>query len=185
MTGCSDLSIDMQIPMTRSADPETPQEILTDAQRKAKQRETPIHDDECGLFALTEVRKRDGNAFTDGDKNNTACAYYEKMRKYGQENCGYNKGAMTSSTMLAIGKEFDLLTGMMDFSQESSPNEYFSEEENRKNARIVFFQKDGNGHYAKVNGFDRKHGKVQVLDSTNKNKGIDIDKIEGVMYYDK
>ena len=45
--------------------------------------------------------------------------------------------------MLAIGKEFNLLTGMMDFSQESSPNEYFSEKENRENVKIIFFQKDG------------------------------------------
>ena len=44
--------------------------------------------------------------------------------------------------MLAIGKEFNLLTGMMDFSQESSSNEYFSEKENRENAKIIFFQKD-------------------------------------------
>ena len=44
--------------------------------------------------------------------------------------------------MLAIGKEINLLTGMMDFSQESSPNEYFSEKENRENAKIIFFQKD-------------------------------------------
>ena len=44
--------------------------------------------------------------------------------------------------MLAIGKEFNLLTGMMDFSQESSSNEYIKEKENRENAKIIFFQKD-------------------------------------------
>ena len=82
LTGSSDLSINMQIPTTRSADPETPQQYMTDEQRKKKQRETPIYDDECGLYALTEVKKRDGNAFADGDENNTASAYYERMREY-------------------------------------------------------------------------------------------------------
>ena len=185
LTGSSDLSINMQIPTTRSADPETPQQYMTDEQRKKKQRETPIYDDECGLYALTEVKKRDGNAFADGDENNTASAYYETMREYAKKNNDYDKGAMTSSTMLAIGKEFNLLTGMMDFSQESSPNEYFSEKENRENARIIFFQKDGEGHYAKVNKVDSKKGEVYFLDSTNKNGTIEIDKVEGVMYYDK
>lgn len=87
--------------------------------------------------------------------------------------------------MLAIGKEFNLLTGMMDFSQESSPNEYFSEKENKGNAKIIFFQKDGKWHYAKVNKVDSKQGKVYFLDCTNKNGTIEIDKVEGVMYYDK
>lgn len=85
LTGSSDLSINMQIPTTRSADPETPQQYMTDEQRKKKQRETPIYDDECGLYALTEVKKRDGNAFADGDENNTASAYYERMREYAKE----------------------------------------------------------------------------------------------------
>ena len=53
-----------------------------------------------------------------------------------------NKPITTNKHMLAIGKEFNLLAGMMDFSQESSPNEYFSEKENRENAKIIFFQKD-------------------------------------------
>lgn len=57
MIGSGDLSIGMQIPMTRSADPEAPQEFLTVEQKKKKQRETPVYDDECGLFALTEVKK--------------------------------------------------------------------------------------------------------------------------------
>lgn len=185
LTGSSDLSINMQIPTTRSADPEAPQQFMTEEQRKKKQRETPTIDNECGLYALTEVKKRDGNAFTDGDMNNTAEAYYERMREYSKKNNGYNKGAMTSSTMLAIGKEFNLLTGMTDFSQESSPNEYFSQEENRENARIIFFQKEGKGHYAKVNKVDSKNGKVYFLDSTNHNGSIEINKVEGVMFYDK
>lgn len=107
------------------------------------------------------------------------------MREYAKKNNGYNKGAMTSSTMLAIGKEFNLLTGMTDFRQESSPNEYFSQEENRENARIIFFQKEGKGHYAKVNKVDSKKGKVYFLDSTNHNGSIEINKVEGVMFYDK
>ena len=45
--------------------------------------------------------------------------------------------------MIAIGKEFNLLIGMMAFSPESSPNEYFSEKENREHANILFFQNDG------------------------------------------
>ena len=98
MIGSGDLSIGMQIPMTRSADPEAPQEFLTVEQKKKKQRETPVYDDECGLFALTEVKKRDENEFTDGDSNNTAARYYERMREYGRENCNYEN--LKSATII-------------------------------------------------------------------------------------
>ena len=50
-TGSSDLSINMQIPTTRSADPEAP----IDFNKQTYQ--TPKVNDECGLFALTEVKK--------------------------------------------------------------------------------------------------------------------------------
>lgn len=182
--GSDDLSLNMQIPMTRSTNPESPQEILTEEQRKKKQRETPVYDDECGLLALTEVKKRNGNVFTDGDPNNTAAKYYERMREYGREACNYDKGAMTASTMLTIGQKYDLLTGMVDFRDGISPIDYFANKENRKNARIVCFQKDGQGHYAKVDRTNMKTGKVFYTDSTGTHE-VEMDQIEGVLYYDK
>ena len=180
MIGSGDLSIGMQIPMTRSADPEAPQEFLTVEQKKKKQRETPVYDDECGLFALTEVKKRDENEFTDGDSNNTAARYYERMREYGRENCNYEKGRMTANTMLTIGQKYGLLTGMVDFRGGISPREYFSDQTKRNNARIVCFQKDG----AKVNRTNVKTGKISYTDSTGTHE-VEIDSVEGVLYYEK
>ena len=184
LIGSGDLSIGMQIPMTRSADPEAPQEFLTVEQKKKKQRETPVYDDERGLFALTEVKKRDENEFTDGDSNNTAARYYERMREYGRENCNYEKGRMTANTMLTIGQKYGLLTGMVDFRGGISPREYFSDQTKRNNARIVCFQKDGDAHYAKVNRTNVKTGKISYTDSTGTHE-VEIDSVEGVLYYEK
>lgn len=91
---------------------------------------------------------------------------------------------MTASTMLAIGQQYGLLTGMVDFRKSSSPKEYFSSKENRSQARIVCFQKDGKGHYAKVNFTNVKAGKVSYTDSTGTHE-VEMGKIEGVLYYDK
>lgn len=181
MTGCSDLSIDMQIPMTRSADPESPQSWNTENETRRK---TPVYEDECGLFALTEVKKRNRDAFTVEHSDQTASQYYDGLKKTAADSCGYKGGAMTANEMLVVGRKYGLLTGMDMFDGDTQPGDYFNNKANRNNARIACFQKEGKDHYAKINSIDAKAGVVRYTDSDGDNV-IDINKLEGVMYYDK
>ena len=181
LTGCSDLSIEMQIPMTRSADPGSPQSWDTENETRRK---TPVRENECGLFALTEVKKRDKDAFTVQKTDQTASDYYERLRRTAADSCGYEGGAMTANDMLVVGRKHGLLTGMDMFDKDSQPGEYFNNQANRDNARIACFQKEGKDHYAKINSIDAKAGVVRYIDSEGENV-IDINKLEGVMYYDK
>lgn len=135
-------------------------------------------------FCSYQIVHKIKNGCAEGVEFNVQDTNYERMRKYGREACNYDKGAMTTSTMLAIGQKYNLLTGMVDFRNGISPNEYFLDKENRDNARIVCFQKDGQGHYAKVDRTNMKTGKISYTDSTGAHE-VDIDKIEGVLYYDK
>ncbi len=172
LTGCSDLSIDMQIPMTRSTAPE---------QFWNTENKTPVKEDECGLFALTEVKKKTPNRGIDG--YDSVSEYYESMDDYARENYGYKGGAMDSETLYGVGKHYGLFTDSLFFSSENEPGLFFSNKENQQNAKIVCFQKEGQDHYAKYDGIDKK-GRVKYYDSDGYGS-IDPKEVEGVMYDNK
>ena len=176
LTGSSDLSINMQIPTTRSADPETPIDINPNNIRTI-----PIREDECGLYALTGLM---------GDRygfniNHTANDFYEQLNTCARDSCGYKGGEMKASTMLTVGQRYGLLTGMEMFDDNTRPEDYFNNEENAGNARIACFQKDGRGHYAKITEVNKEKGYVRYSDSDTKRGTIDIDKLDGIMFYEK
>ena len=174
LTGSNDLSINMQIPTTRSADPEAPQ--FWNSENK-----TPVNEDECGLFALTEVKKKYPNRGIDG--YDSVSEYYKSMNDYAQKNYGYKGGAMDIETLYGVGKHYGLFTDSLFFSSENEPGVFFSNKENQQNAKIVCFQKEGQDHYAKYDGID-KEGRVKYYDSDGYGS-IDPKEVEGVMYDDK
>ena len=140
LNGCGDLSIGMQIPMTRSADPEAPYDINKDSDQ------IPKEDGECGLYALTDLQKNQ-NGF---DKSRTK-ECYEKMKKCAMDSMAYKPGeGMPSSTMLSLGQRYGLLTGMTFFDEENLSENYFTQSDNVTNAKIACFQKDGKEHYGTV-----------------------------------
>lgn len=177
----TDLSIDSQVPMTRSTAPETPQPW---GDEDSERRKTPVFEDECGLYALTEVKKRDKNAFTVNYDDMTASDYYYKLKKCAANSCGYQGGAMAASEMLVVGKKYGLLTGMNMFGGDTRPADYFADEANRNKAMIVCFQKDGRDHYAKIDEISINSGVITYRDSDGSGS-ISMDKIQGVMYNDK
>lgn len=112
-TGSDDLSLSMQIPMTRSANPESPGGDWQTSDEV--RRRTPVYENECGLYALTEVAKRDRDAFTENKTDDTAEDYYNRMKTYAKSNYAYEGGAMPASTMLALGQRNGILTDMVFF----------------------------------------------------------------------
>lgn len=186
LPGCDDLSIGMQIPMTRSADPESPGGDWKTSDEV--RRRTPVYENECGLYALTEVAKRDRDAFTENKTDDTAEDYYNRMKTYAKSNYAYEGGAMPASTMLALGQRNGILTDMVFFNEPTSSEDYFRQKQNVESVRIVCFQKEGKDHYAKIDRIDIKKGEVVYTDSeTNreeKSGRVSINQVEGVMYYD-
>lgn len=174
----TDLGIDSQVPMTRSAAPETPQYRDNENNNRRK---TPVYDDECGLYALTEVKKCDPHAFTVEFDDKTASDYYYSLKKCAADSCGYQGGAMTASEMLVVGKKYNLLTGMCMFGGNTRPADYFADNANRNKAKIVCFQKNGRDHYAKINGININGGVIKYIDSDGSGS-ISMDQIQGVMY---
>ena len=92
---------------------------------------------------------------------------------------------MPASTMITVGQRYKILTGMEMFDEKTKPEDYFNNEENVKNARIAYFQKEGRDHYAKITTVDRGKGKVYYTDSSTRQSSIDINELDGIMYYDK
>ena len=170
-TGSDDLSLSMQIPMTRSTNPESPIEI------NPKLNEIPVEEGACGLYALTDLQRHQ-----DGFDQNRTRACYESMKKCAVDSMGYKPGeAMLASTMLGLGQRYGLLTGMTFFSDENKPEDYFYQSENVGSARIACFQKGGSGHYARITGIDTEKGKVRYVDGDGRG-WVYVSKLEGIMY---
>lgn len=91
---------------------------------------------------------------------------------------------MTANTMLTVGQRYGLLTGMEMFDEKTRPEDYLSQGKNAQNARIACFQKEGKDHYAKIDNVDTSKGIVKYTDSKGEGQTIDIDKLDGIMYYD-
>lgn len=174
--GGDDLSINSQVPMTRA----NSEQFVGDINKIRRQ--TPVYEDECGLFALTEVRKRDRNAFTVEYDTQTASEYYDRLKQRATDSCGYQGGAMNADDMLFVGQQFGLLTGRTMFNGGNQSEEYFNQSDNIKKARIVCFQKKGKGHYAKIDRI--RNNKVEYVDSEGTGS-VNINEIDGVMYYEK
>ena len=174
LNGCGDLSIGMQIPMTRSAEPEARDDVDKDSDQ------IPKEDGECGLYALTDLQKNQ-NGF---DKSRTK-ECYEKMKQCAMDSMAYKPGeGMPSSTMLSLGQRYGLLTGMTFFDEENLSENYFTQSDNVTNAKIACFQKDGKEHYARITWVSTKKSKVHYVDSEGPGT-IDMNELDGVMYYQK
>lgn len=170
-TGCDDLSLGMQIPMTRSADPESPFDI------NPRPDKIPVNEGECGLYALASLKQKEFNA------NNPASDYYNSIKQCAVDSMAYKPGeAMPANTMLNLGQRYGLLTGMTFFDEENHSEDYFGVSDNANNARIACFQKNGDSHYARIDKVDTDKGRVRYVDSDGAG-WIDMSDLDGVMYY--
>ena len=139
LTGSDDLSLGMQIPMTKSADPESPFDITPRPDK------IPVEDGECGLYALTDLQRTQTGFEKDKTKD---C--YDKMKKCAMDSMNYKPGeGMPASTMLNLGVRYGLLSGMTFLDDDNKSEDYFYQTDNVQSARIVCFQKNGSGHYAR------------------------------------
>lgn len=157
----SDLSIDSQIPITRSS---SEGGGVEDAETKNK--EIPHNSNECPLFSLTElwIEKRlkdDSDYFKHPFQ--TAKDYYNGLKSTIENNPskydwipGSNEG-MKTSEFEKLGKEKGLLGDFKQFATADEMKQWLSNDKNRKNVAVVFSftdDEDGNqvGHYARVKG---------------------------------
>ena len=114
------------------------------------------------------------------------CTLYDIARHH---ECPANEGKIVKSVFL-VGMIEVIVCLLQSTKVMVSCNPFFaftgsfSDQTKRNNARIVCFQKDGDAHYAKVNRTNVKTGKISYTDSTGTHE-VEIDSVEGVLYYEK
>lgn len=116
----------------------------------------PVNEDECALFALTSIKEKDNEGWHSSGTN--AEEYYYNLYDYASEKFGYEGGSMDASTMLEVGKHFDLITGIESFGSAQDAANYFT---TNKGIKIINIE----GHTAKFVSYDAKKQEVKYYDS--------------------
>lgn len=121
--------------------------------------EIPVLKDECALYALTYLKgKKGGNGYWDRPENN-AGDYYKNMKDYATNNYEYGGGEMNESTILEVGKQFNLIKDKISFNNAASAKEFFDKSPNK--AKIIGIP----GHVGTFNRYNCKTGMVKYNDS--------------------
>lgn len=118
----------------------------------------PVEKDECGLYALMLVKAGGKDQYWNEPGRN-ADEYYERMKKYAEEECGYKGGEMNASTLLDVGKKFNIIEDSNSFDANTmSCYDCFVD----RKPKMV-----GNpGHIGRFVSFNEKTNKVRYQDST-------------------
>lgn len=180
------LSINSQIPMTRSGG----EQIFGHDPRTLSH----VEEDECGLYALVEVKKNDRNALTGEKGQPTADEYYDRLKDYAKSikdennNQVYSGGAMTNDILLKVGQRFNLIGNnvSLELLSNEQKNSFFKN--NGKDVKIVLIMKrdqitgELRPHYAKVDSYSKKSQTITYRDSDGLNQKIEAKDILGAFY---
>ena len=142
----SDLTIENQITRIKRTSPE-----LNDG--------IPVHENECALYALMYLKGNE-NYWRENGRN--AGEYYTNMRNYAMDNYEYKGGEMNESTILGVGKRFNLISDKISFSNGASAKEFFENPLNRP--KIIGIP----GHVGKFKEYNSGTGIVIYYDSKGK-----------------
>ena len=120
----------------------------------------PVNEDECALYALTSLKHDTDLGWYNA--NTKATDYYYRMYDYAAKNHNYKGGSMKYPTILAVGKQFNLINGMESFA--SGTNEalmYFNTNANSGKIKMVNLE----NHTAKFESYNQRKQKVTYSDS--------------------
>ncbi len=180
-----DLSINSQVPMTRSG-----YDIITNPDDESWRKITlnEERENECSLYALTKMGVN--NHITSPTR--PADGLYDDMKGYArtiQMSNGdyYQGGPMEASVMLEVGRHFNLINQDMSFVENPVQESFFSEHKSQK--MIVHYMKEDSNsgnmkdHYAYCDGVNLKKGRVSIVDSDGPSK-VYFGDIQHVYYYE-
>lgn len=180
------LSINSQIPMTRSGG----EQIFGHDPRTLSH----VEEDECGLYALVEVKKNDRNALTGEKGQPTADEYYDRLKDYAKslkdenDKSLYSGGAMTNDVLLQVGLRFNLIESQVSLGQFNKEQKYSFFEDKGNEVKIILIMKrdqitgEMRPHYAKVDSYKKKTQTITYRDSDGLNQKIEAKDILGVFY---
>ena len=124
-----------------------------------------VRENECALYTLTLLRI---NSLTSQEE---AMHKYDTMKSYAEQHYNYHGGAMPYTTMVEVGKHYNVITGEQSFRAENDSvtvGEYLENVSLGKLKTVNLDLGESYEHVGKVCGYDAANGMIRYEDYQGK-----------------